>query len=258
MAGATVTSRMAGRQGVPAAVGDADAGAVAGGLEAHADPCGLIGREVREPPRQGQAARRLPHLDLSHDEDASGRLVGDVEQAAAHSGLEDERALVGREEPVLRATAPPRVELAGEHSEGELRLDLDVDRDGHRVAATHDRPFLGAALGVRLERGELPAPERVDLIEPALQMTERLRPQPIEPYPRILVDPAPLDQPAPAQHAQVAAHRRHAHPAGLGQLAGTPWPATQVVHDPATDGGGEPGQGAVDVDGHAAIVNLCG
>src|SRR4030095_10808959 len=93
---------------------------------------------VRTPPRQGQPARVLPRLGVPHDEDASGCLVGDVEQATAHPGFEDERALVRREEPVLRATAPPRVALAGDPGEGHLRLDLDIERDGHRVAATHD------------------------------------------------------------------------------------------------------------------------
>src|SRR4029453_3273061 len=63
VAGATVTRRVAGRQGVPPAVGDADAGAIAGRLEAHADPRHLVRRGVWQGPWEGEAAGRGPHFD---------------------------------------------------------------------------------------------------------------------------------------------------------------------------------------------------
>jgi hypothetical protein len=124
------------------------------------------------------------------------------------------------------------------------------------VALTAGAP--GAALGVRLERGELPAPEGVDLGQPALQPAERLRPQPVEAHPRVVFDPTALDQPAPAQHAQVPTHRRHAQPTRLGQLARPPRPAPQVVDDPPADGGGEFRPARDRAPCSRRIVNLCG
>src|SRR5262249_49716169 len=111
------------------------------------------------------------------------------------------------------------------------------------------------ALGVLLERGQLIAPEGLDLLDPAAQRRKRLAPQAIDPHAGVVIGVGVLllDQAGLAQDAQVPAHGRGADVERARQLAGAARSLAQQV-DGATAGRvGERGEGAVERVGlHAA------
>jgi hypothetical protein len=62
-----------------------------------------------------------------------------------------------------------------------------------------------------LERPEFVAPEALYFSKPRLKFGEWLSPQAVEPYARVVVDRAFLDELRPPQNPQMAAHGRSAH-----------------------------------------------
>ena len=110
-------------------------------------------------------------------------------------------------------------------------------------------------LGVSLEGTELIGPKRLHRIEPRAQRGEALGAQAVDAQARIvalllLVAGSDLDQPACPQHAQVAAHGGIAHRAGAGKLAGAAGALTEQLHDMATGGFGQGGEGGVEIINH--------
>ena len=100
---------------------------------------------------------------------------------------------------VGEAAAPPQIGLAGEDFEGGGAIDGDGHRHRRLIAGfrcrAHARGFR-VSLGVRLERGELGAPEAFDLVEPIAQRAERLGAQAIDAHARVVLDAVLRDEAA--------------------------------------------------------------
>src|SRR5262249_33476638 len=103
-----------------------------------------------------------------------------------------------------------------------------TDTRSPSMAMLASRPF-----DVILERFELHGPERLDLLEPIAQRGEPLGPEPIDAHTRVVVLRR-LDDPALAQHAEVAAHGRPARAERIRDVARAPrLAAEQIDHAPA-------------------------
>jgi hypothetical protein len=105
-----------------------------------------------------------------------------------------------------------------------------------------------------LERPELLAPERVNLVEPGLEGDEWFRAEAVHADPSIVVNGRDLHEAIAPQYPEVPTQRGAAHPGGGGQVARPPGALRQEVDDPATGGIGESSERVVEII--HALVNL--
>jgi hypothetical protein len=127
------------RQAGPPTVSHGDERAVLRGREDHLDFGGLVRFESAVAPCEGEARRRLPHLHLTHDENAFAVLAFDgFEQPPTHAGLKPYEAAALAGLAKCGPTLPPAVDLVRED------LERHVRRNGHGNADTRlvaFRPF---------------------------------------------------------------------------------------------------------------------
>lgn len=120
-----VAGDMAVRDGVPAAVGDSDAGVFAGGPERDFDGCDLIRRDVCLAPGEGEALAALPFGDAADLEDLAGGKRGDQ----AFAVLETQRAVAARGELEKGAGAPGYSNIVRTRIKFLFRCGRNVDGD---------------------------------------------------------------------------------------------------------------------------------
>jgi hypothetical protein len=113
--------------------------------------------------------------------------------------------------------------------------------------------LVGGSQAVTTPRSNvLLAPERFHLVQPVPQLLEGLVLQRVDAGARVVLRALLADQPRPAQHAEVAAHRGAAHLEGLSDLAGAARAVPQEVDHPTPGRLGQRGQGTIEATFHRA------
>jgi hypothetical protein len=102
-------------------------------------------------------------------------------------------------------------------------------------------------LGIRPERLELACPEPFDVIQPTVQLNERLGAQAEDAQPRVVLDRHGLDEAGSMKQPEMSARRRCAHAQSGSNLTGALWFASQQLDDAAPCRIGERSKSPIDV-----------